>query len=396
MAAEAMVSNMPLHTAAAVLSWFILNIAMASSTKWIFLYGNICREDVPTQCVAFQFPLTITVIHMVFSWGMCHIQLHYFRGGQKKQYLTLKQQFEKVAPLAICFSLSVAMGNLSLKYIFPSFNQMLGAMSPLITVGLAVAMQSKRYNSWTWLSMPIICGGLAVCSVQEMNFSARGALHATGATVLRALKSIMQGKLLQGDHLDSVTLLYYMAPWAAANLFVLACLIEGFEPELLLLRGLWGSQSGHRVTGGSTVLVLLIVSGLNACLLNVANFLVTSYTSPVTLQVLGNVKSCLSIIVSVSIFRNHLNAEQAFGVAACLFGVWVYNRKGGAVSPEPTKGSSKTKARQVELIGGTAFNGSPEGSPVSRTLSNGRSCAPSGTAGGRTRGCLGEGLDGAG
>eukprot|EP00913_Durusdinium_trenchii_P035515 g33235.t1 len=42
---------------------------------------------------------------------------------------------------------------------------------------------------------------------------------------------------------------------------------------------------------------LLVLSGLNACLLNIANFLVTSYTSPVTLQVLGNVKSCLSIAV---------------------------------------------------------------------------------------------------
>ena len=66
------------------------------------------------------------------------------------------------------------------------------------------------------------------------------------------------------------------------------------------------------------------VSGLNACLLNIANFLVTSYTSParrplglqgcqrqirqaqVTLQVLGNVKSCLSIAVSVAIFRTNV------------------------------------------------------------------------------------------
>ena len=74
----------------------------------------------------------------------------------------------------------------------------------------------------------------------------------------------------------------------------------------------------------------------------------------VTLQVLGNVKSCLSIAVSVAIFRtldcalkgpttgfahllrwirwrNSLTMEQAFGVCTCLIGVWMYNQKARAV-----------------------------------------------------------------
>ena len=38
----------------------------------------------------------------------------------------LAQQAREIMPLSLCFALSVAMGNLSLKYIYPSFNQMLG------------------------------------------------------------------------------------------------------------------------------------------------------------------------------------------------------------------------------------------------------------------------------
>merc|ERR1719384_2503586 len=113
-------------------------------------------------------------------------------------------------------------------------------------------------------------------------------------------------------------------------------MIEGFEPLWLLILGLRGSAPGatglgEQVTGGSAVIGLLLYSGLNACLLNVANFSVTSYTSPITLQVLGNVKSCLAIAVSVAIFRNDLHFQQAVGVAACLFGVWLYQRRGGEV-----------------------------------------------------------------
>ena len=123
---------------------------------------------------------------------------------------------------------------------------------------------------------------------------------------------------------------YYMAPMSALWLFCLMLLMEGLEPLLLLLAPLTAEPS-KPVTGCFTVLFLLILSGLNACLLNIFNFLVTSYTSPVTLQVLGNVKSCLSIAVSVAIFRNSLTGEQAMGVATCLIGVWLYNQKDSKV-----------------------------------------------------------------
>jgi len=337
------------ETTVVVLSWFVLNIMIGSSTKWIYLYGVICIEAEPRECHPFKFPLTITFIHMVFSWGMCYIQLNYISTKARARYLTFQEQLEKIAPLSLCTALSIAMGNLSLKYIFPSFNQMLGSMSPLITVALAVCWQGKRFSWWTWGAMPLICGGLALCSLGEVNFSIYGAFHATGATVLRSVKSIISGKLLQGEKIDSVSLLYYMAPWAAVLLLLLAIASEGFEPLWLLIHGLRGTAPGptglgETVTGGAMVVGLLVCSGLNACLLNVANFGVTSYTGPVTLQVLGNVKSCLAIGVSVAIFRNELQFQQGIGVAACLFGVWVYQRRGGEVKAGAASSTSSAAA----------------------------------------------------
>jgi len=336
-------------TAVAVLAWFVLNIAMGSSTKWIFLHGKVCSEQRPDECHTFQFPLTITIIHMLFSWGMCFLQLHVVRGTGPGRTYSLSEQVQKIAPLAASFSLAVGLGNLSLKYIYPSFNQMLGSITPLITVLLAVALQRRTFNWWTWGSMPIICGGLAICSIKEVNFHALGALFASSATILRALKSIIQGKLLTGEKVDSVTLLYYMAPWAALLLSLVAAFSEGSEPMRMIARGLPGVSSfwapADRLVGSGTLLLMLAVSGLNACLLNVVNFSVTSYTSPVTLQVLGNVKNCLSILVSVSLFGNALQGIQGVGVAICLFGVWLYNTRGG-----PAKMEAREKALLASKI----------------------------------------------
>ncbi|CAK9062300.1 unnamed protein product [Durusdinium trenchii] len=294
-------------------------------------------------CVPYKFPVAITVIHMIFSWMLCRFYIFHVRGDEKA-VLSCQQQLQEIMPLSICFALSVAMGNLSLKYIYPSFNQMLGSMSPLITVLLAVFFQQKRFSMKTWLSMPVICMGLAMCSVKELNFNVLGAFYATGATVLRAVKSLIQGrpqsvaaerrrgasprKKWRGGALHVPE--YYMAPISAIWLFLLMLLMEAAAmAEAKWLRCWWGGQLrvGTSVTGIGTVMYLLVLSGLNACLLNIANFLVTSYTSPVTLQVLGNVKSCLSIAVSVAIFRNSLTFEQAVGVGTCLVGVWLYNQK---------------------------------------------------------------------
>jgi len=369
-------TNSSMATATAIVSWFLLNIAIGSSTKWIFLYGKVCSAHQPDECQTFKFPLTITIIHMLFSWGMCFVQLHLIRGTGPGRTFTVSEQFYKIAPLSASFSLSVGMGNLSLKYIFPSFNQMLGSMTPLITVLLAVALYRKSFNGWTWASMPIICGGLALCSITEVNFHALGAFFASSATVLRALKSILQGKLLQGEKVDSVTLLYYMAPWAAVMLSAVAVFSEGVDPLRMLARGLPGVSSWwspeERLVGSGTLLLMLAVSGLNACLLNVVNFSVTAYTSPVTLQVLGNVKNCLSILVSVSVFGNTLQGIQGVGVAICLLGVWVYNTRGGAAKKVEAQ-SAKTQEKVVKLA-------MPEGQApplASRAMAARRAFSPS-------------------
>lgn len=357
------------ETTMVVLAYFVLNTAIGTSTKWIFLYGAICTESFPRECHTFKFPLTITIIHMLFSWGMCHLQIFHL-SKRKFPQMSFKDQTQKILPLAVCFSASVAMGNLALKYIFPSFNQMLGATSPLITVALAVLVQRKRFNFWTWVSMPVICGGLIMCGTMEVNFDALGTLFAGGATVLRAMKSIIQGKLLNGDKIDSVVLLYYTAPWAALLLSLAAITSEGLEPVRLLASGLVGSDGGpgREVTGGLRVLGLLIISGLNACLLNVANFSVTAYTGPVTLQVLGNVKNCVSIGVSVAVFRNALKVEQVMGVGTCLLGVWLYQQKGA----ELKEGSARSGGRvgsetQAQLVQAVSRNSVADRSPCDRS-----------------------------
>jgi len=232
---------------------------------------------------------------------------------------------------------------------------MLSSLSPLVTVGMAVLMRGKQYNAWTWGSMPLICGGLLVCSVKEVNYNLKGVICVIGATVLRAVKSVMQESLLD-QKLDSITLLFYLAPWAGGFLLLMSLVCEGLEPYRMLLpqdpmdlfapfkaESLQVAElpaGGERSSGKGMLAALLVASGVNACFLNLCGNQVTAYCGAVMLQILGNVKACVAIAVSAFILGNAVTPHQVAGVVVSLFGVWVYQKKGGPVVPKASVSSS--------------------------------------------------------
>ena len=242
----------PADLGAAVVVFMLLNISMGTMIKWLYMYGQICSADGFT-CVAYTFPFMVTAEHMLLSWVVCAVIVR--RREIAGVSLGFRQQLLKIAPVALVFSISIAFGNLSLKFIFPSFGQMLASMGPLVTVFMAILMRGARYNCWTWGSMPLICGGLLMCSVDEVNYNVKGVLCVLVATTLRSVKTVMQEALLDpSEKMDSILLLYYLAPWAGGCLTVLSLVFEGLEPFTLMLPG-----TGN--TGVGNVLFLLALSG---------------------------------------------------------------------------------------------------------------------------------------
>jgi len=294
-----------LVTVVVCLSWFVLNISIGSLTKYLYT-----RHD-------FNFPLFLTMLHMVYSSILCAIYLFCTRPNFMLTLRPMEWIRRKVWPLALCFTLSVGLGNVALNYIYPSFGQMLSAASPFITLAMTVSMTTTRFNTAAWISVPVTAVGIAFCVEGEVHFNLVGVFALLGAIVLRGAKSIIQGQLLTspGDKLDSVALLFYMAPVSAVLLLVASAVTEGMEPYRRFL---------DSAVAGEAMALWLVVSGLNACFLNVANFLVTFYTSPVALQILGNIKMVLAIVMSAAVLGNPVVFTQGVGCTLAIAGVACY------------------------------------------------------------------------
>lgn len=227
-----------------------------------------------------------------------------------------KQQFYKIASLALIFCVTVVLGNVSLRFIPVSFNQALGATTPAFTAVLAAVMLGHRETRGVYMSLIPVVVGIVIASGAEPMFNIIGFAAALTATAGRALKSVLQGLMLSdsSEKMDSLSLLLYMAPVAAAALVPITLF---FEPTALANAMVLGRSGGFWA--------LLLFNSFLAYFVNLTNFLVTKYTSALTLQVLGNAKGVVAVVISVLCFRNPVTVYSTLGYAITVGGVVMYS-----------------------------------------------------------------------
>jgi hypothetical protein len=71
---------------------------------------------------------------------------------------------------------------------------------------------------------------------------------------------------------------------------------------------------------------MLLFNSFLAYFVNLTNFLVTRYTSALTLQVLGNAKGVVAVVISVLCFRNPVTVYSMLGYAITVAGVVLYSQ----------------------------------------------------------------------
>jgi drug/metabolite transporter (DMT)-like permease len=223
----------------------------------------------------------------------------------------------KITALSVIFCTSVVSGNISLRFLPVSFNQAIGATTPFFTAVFAYFLTFRREAWLVYGTLIPVVTGVVIASGGEPSFHMYGFVMCIMATAARALKSVVQGILLssEGEKLNSMNLLLYMAPIAVVVLLPATLLLE---PNVL---GITVALARKDVL----ILFLLVVNSAMAYFVNLTNFLVTKHTSALTLQVLGNAKGAVAVVVSILIFRNPVSVVGMVGYSLTVFGVVLYS-----------------------------------------------------------------------
>lgn len=292
-----------LRTAGLVVAWYASNIGVLLLNKYLLsVYG-------------FRYPVFLTACHMSASALLSSAFAAATSSSSSRRPLS-RGQAARVAVLGAVFCGSVVAGNVSLRYLPVSFNQAVGATTPFFTALIAYAVAGRREARATYAALVPVVAGVVIATGGEPSFHLFGFIMCVGATAGRALKTVLQGILLSSEEekLNSMDLLRYMAP-VAVVLLVPATLM--MEPDAL------GAAAALAREDPSFVWMLLGNSSL-AYLVNLTNFLVTKHTSPLTLQVLGNAKGAVAVVVSILIFKNPVTVMGMLGYGVTIVGVVLY------------------------------------------------------------------------
>ncbi|XP_067906603.1 solute carrier family 35 member E3 isoform X2 [Heterodontus francisci] len=112
---------------------------------------------------------------------------------------------------------------------------------------------------------------------------------------------------------NSMQLLYYQAPMSSA---ILMFTVPFFEP-VIGEGGIFGNWSG-------TALMMVLLSGIVAFLVNLSIYWIIGNTSPVTYNMFGHFKFCITLLGGYILFKDPLSLNQGLGILCTLCGILFY------------------------------------------------------------------------
>ncbi|WOL14843.1 putative sugar phosphate/phosphate translocator [Canna indica] len=301
----AALANGRFFTLGLVISWYSSNIGVLLLNKYLLSnYG-------------FKYPIFLTMCHMTACSLFSYVAIAWLK-IVPMQTIRSRVQFFKICTLSLVFCGSVVSGNVSLRYLPVSFNQAVGATTPFFTAVFAYIMTLRKESWMTYITLIPVVTGVIIASGGEPSFHLFGFIMCIGATAARALKSVLQGILMssEGEKLNSMNLLLYMAPIAVVFLLPATIVMEENVVGITLAL----ARENFKI-----IWYLLFNSSL-AYFVNLTNFLVTKHTSALTLQVLGNAKGAVAVVISILIFKNPVSFTGMAGYALTVIGVVLYSQ----------------------------------------------------------------------
>jgi Triose-phosphate Transporter family len=271
--------------------------------------------------VDFRYPFFLSAIHMVCNffgsqyifWSQSMQQsgkgtplMTQLLGTINRQTLD-KTGMKSMLAFSVIFSLNIAIGNVSLKFVTVNFNQVMRSLVPALTIAMGM-MLGKDYSMRKKIAVVPIVIGVAMACFGDMDYTMLGLLITIFCVVLAALKVVASGEMLTGSlKLHPVDLLGHMAPLAMFQCLILA----GLTGEVQAIAARWNTDLSPFVDPYPMIVVWL--SGIASFSLNISSLMANKMTSPLTLCIAANVKQ---VIMSTSYLWNPQTSSAVF-VSMC-------------------------------------------------------------------------------
>ena len=278
----------------------LLNVV--SSVGCIFI-----NKRLVFMAAKFPFGTALTIIHFLVTFLGClfFARLHYFE---------LKRlDISRVLSISLAFCGYVAFNNMSLLTNSVGVYQISKIMCTPVIVSLEHFVYEQRQSREVILSLVPVCVGIFVTVYTDTDVNFVGSMWALLAIGANSLYTIW-GKTKQNElGVSPMQILTYQAPLSGC---ILLFLLPFFDPWHDLVK--W-----EPTTNGVTFILL---SCLFAFGVNFSFFLFVGQTSPLTMNVVGYLKTVLVFLGGFIFFDTQPTVQNVSGIAITLLGLALYSK----------------------------------------------------------------------
>mmetsp|Transcript_90238 Transcript_90238/g.232950 ORF Transcript_90238/g.232950 Transcript_90238/m.232950 type:complete len:408 (+) Transcript_90238:61-1284(+) len=291
-----------------VLSWFTVSITLILFNKWVISSGQGGQQMTT--------PVSYTMSHMAMK-GIIACIYFWLTGMQFSLPKVTCRVLIGLTFVGVFAALDIVTSNLSFLYISASFYTFLKASSLIFILVLAMITGLEQASVTLVSTCVLITCGLFLASYGDADFNTVGFALVMVSEAFAALRWITTQIMLESDDCDAMTAVLYMSPGATLSLLPAVMIREREALQALD----W--------TELSTFGVLIIFPGFLAFLLLLVEVHIIKETSSLNMTVFGSLKSAVTVVFCVIVFRERTTLIQWAGLLVALTGMIAYSHSRG-------------------------------------------------------------------
>ncbi|KAG5472487.1 hypothetical protein LSCM1_03886 [Leishmania martiniquensis] len=286
----------------------------------------------------FEFSTVLTIIHFVVTFLGC---VFFAYGVQlfKPKRLPIRRVF----PISCAFCGYVVFNNLSLLANSVSVYQVLKILCTPIIVCIERVHYGKREKPGTLLALLPVCAGVVLTFLSDTSVNWIGTMWALLAIITNSLYTIW-GKTKQVElSVQPMQLLIYEAPISAVLLLFVAVPLDGAE-----------KLAAYQVT--FTTVWTILLSCIFAFGVNFSFFCFVGKTSPLTMNVVGYLKTVLVFVLDFIFVSADIGPQRIVGIFLTLLGLagYSYSKRESPANSAPATQRNPHRGASHQQRGGAA------------------------------------------
>ncbi|CAK9860372.1 unnamed protein product [Sphagnum jensenii] len=294
-----------------VLVWYTFSTCLT-------LYNKVLLGE---KLMKFPAPLLMNTIHFSMQAIISTVLVRFCWGTKASQQMSWRDYFARVVPTAAATALDIDLSNISIVFISVSFATMCKSGAPVFILLFAFAFRLEVPSLKLLGIIVIISFGVMLTVAKETEFQLEGFILVMLSTVMAGFRWTVTQLLLQKEEYglnNPFVAMSYFTPIMALITVVFSLALEPWH------------KLGSTAFFDSTFHIfescaLMLLGGTLAFFMVMAEYLLISETSAVTMTIAGVIKEVVTIVVAVFFFHDPFTMLKGVGLVIIIFGVALFN-----------------------------------------------------------------------